>query len=460
LGVRAAREAIELWGGSARSITHLVWGTSTGSIHAPTMDVHLALVLGLRENVERLNIESMGCATGFRCLGVANDIAQSSSNNVILVVCCDIRSSLTNQLPRHTPRAPFDHGDILASALFRDGGGAAIVSSAERCGPLPQMSEGALVPSINGTGVNNSSGTSNINNNNSRVPDSPSMYAPPSPSLLTPISTSNSNDNLFQNTHHNTHNTTPHSHSSHTPLYTSGSSSSTPTHPPIPLHPHAPHQHHHIPALNRVLSNSPSITAMPSPQSHPPPLLAINSYSLSGNGSSHRTAQSSPYARQMQLPASAASSSSSIATSSPATSPVAAATPSPLTILSSPSVSSSIPHVEGGAWYEILSHQSVLIPNTYSLYSFAEGDDTVMHLSMDKEMPHAIERAVAPAVADLLRPFGITADQCCFAIHTAGPKVMAGIARALGIRKERMASSWHTMMRYGDLSGASNLVCI
>ena len=103
-------------------------GTMTGTIHAPTMDTYLARELGLRSDIRRLNVESMGCLTGFRCLALASELAAGRPGNTVLTVVCDIRSALGNQLTAHAAGAPVDRANVIASCLFRDSGGAAIVA--------------------------------------------------------------------------------------------------------------------------------------------------------------------------------------------------------------------------------------------------------------------------------------------------------------------------------------------
>ena len=105
----------------------------TGTIHAPTLDTYLARELGLRSDIKRLNVESMGCLTGFRCLALASELAAARLGNTVLTVVCDIRSALGNQLTAHAPGAPVDRANVIASCLFRDSGGAAIVAA-----PQPQ----------------------------------------------------------------------------------------------------------------------------------------------------------------------------------------------------------------------------------------------------------------------------------------------------------------------------------
>ncbi|XXQ29638.1 Chalcone/stilbene synthase N-terminal domain-containing protein [Plasmodiophora brassicae] len=128
LSVRASKDAIDKWGGDLGSITHMIWGTMTGSIQAPTVDVQVARQLGLSPAVKRLNVENMGCITGFRCLGLARDIAAADPRHVVLVVTADVRSALGNQMSTHVPGTKVDRLHVIVSALFRDGAGAAIVT--------------------------------------------------------------------------------------------------------------------------------------------------------------------------------------------------------------------------------------------------------------------------------------------------------------------------------------------
>lgn len=78
--------------------------------------------------VQRLNVENMGCQGGFRCLAMVQDIAQGRSRNVVLVVVCDLRNSMGNQMVFHDDYTPIDKSTVVSSSLFRDAGGAAIVA--------------------------------------------------------------------------------------------------------------------------------------------------------------------------------------------------------------------------------------------------------------------------------------------------------------------------------------------
>jgi len=132
MALRASKEALEQWGGDKSTITHIVFGTMTGTIHAPTLDIEIARGdtaegLGLQIGIKRVNIEGMGCLTGYRCLGLANDIARSDPRNTVLLIVCDIRSALGNQLSAYEPGTRSFKSDVIASSLFRDSGAAAII---------------------------------------------------------------------------------------------------------------------------------------------------------------------------------------------------------------------------------------------------------------------------------------------------------------------------------------------
>jgi len=130
LALRSATDALKNWGGDKATLTHIVFGTMTGTIHAPTMDIEIAIALGLPSSIKRLNVEGMGCLTGYRALGLASDIARADPSHIVLLVVCDIRSALGNQLSPHKPGSPVDKSNVIVSSLFRDSGATAVVSSA------------------------------------------------------------------------------------------------------------------------------------------------------------------------------------------------------------------------------------------------------------------------------------------------------------------------------------------
>ena len=122
LAAEAAEAALAHWGGDRSRITHLCWGTMTGAMHSPTIDIELATRLGLDPDVERTSIEGMGCLTGFRLLNIGRQLALASPGSRILVVSADLRSALGNAMPQKAQRA-----DIVSVALFRDGASACVL---------------------------------------------------------------------------------------------------------------------------------------------------------------------------------------------------------------------------------------------------------------------------------------------------------------------------------------------
>jgi predicted naringenin-chalcone synthase len=129
MACQAAKNAIlDTNGFTFDKITHLIFGTMTGTISAPSMDILISKELQLNSNVKRLNVESMGCLTGFRLVGLSRDISFQSEDNIILLIVCDIRSALGNQLTEFNSMKPIDKSNVIISALFRDSCGAAIFS--------------------------------------------------------------------------------------------------------------------------------------------------------------------------------------------------------------------------------------------------------------------------------------------------------------------------------------------
>jgi predicted naringenin-chalcone synthase len=107
--------------------------------------------------------------------------------------------------------------------------------------------------------------------------------------------------------------------------------------------------------------------------------------------------------------------------------------------------------------YEIVDHVSCLLPNTRHLALYQEFDDSELHLFLDRKLPDAIFESITGLVEPMLKPHGITPQQCHYFSHTGGPKILRGVASTFGVPEERLASSWHIMKNYGNLSGSSNI---
>ena len=122
LSAAAAREALQGSGYAAEEVTHVVTASCTG-FFAPGPDYLLVRQLGIPTSAERTHIGFMGCAAAFPALRTATRICDAQPGSVVLVVCTELCSL-------HI-RSSSDPEQIVASAVFGDGAGAAVVSSAK-----------------------------------------------------------------------------------------------------------------------------------------------------------------------------------------------------------------------------------------------------------------------------------------------------------------------------------------
>lgn len=116
-----ALQAVEDLGhrASLAGITHLVVASCTGFV-APGIDQIIARRLGLDGGVERTLVGFMGCYAAVAALRVANHIARSDPDSLVLVVTIELCSLHMQDTP--------EIGSLLAQLQFADGAAAAIIS--------------------------------------------------------------------------------------------------------------------------------------------------------------------------------------------------------------------------------------------------------------------------------------------------------------------------------------------
>lgn len=132
LYVAAGRAAIESTPGiDAADVTHVVTVSCTG-FYAPGPDFMIARELGLDAGVERYHLGFMGCYASIPALRLAKQLCEADASAVVLVVSVEL---CTLHL-----RSSNDPDTIVASSLFSDGAGAAIVTARQ-----PEPGERALV---------------------------------------------------------------------------------------------------------------------------------------------------------------------------------------------------------------------------------------------------------------------------------------------------------------------------
>ncbi|MGW6264966.1 type III polyketide synthase [Cellulosimicrobium funkei] len=139
LAEQACRAALDDAGLRPDEVDHVVLTTVTG-VGAPTLDVLVATRLGLRSDVRRTPSFGWGCAGGAAGLARANDLLRGRPRDVALLVAVEL-CSLT--LQRTDPST----ANIVASGLFGDGAGAAVLVGdehrlARRPGPYGRAGAG------------------------------------------------------------------------------------------------------------------------------------------------------------------------------------------------------------------------------------------------------------------------------------------------------------------------------
>lgn len=120
LAYKAAKKAIENWGGDPASITHVISVSCTGMM-APGIEFDLIRLLKLKNSINRLGINFMGCFGAFKGLDVARAYAKEDRCNRILVVCTEL-CSLHFQ-------AKMDSETLVGNSLFADGSAAVVVGT-------------------------------------------------------------------------------------------------------------------------------------------------------------------------------------------------------------------------------------------------------------------------------------------------------------------------------------------
>uniref|UniRef100_A0A0D9XHZ8 Chalcone synthase n=1 Tax=Leersia perrieri TaxID=77586 RepID=A0A0D9XHZ8_9ORYZ len=119
LAESAARKAIAEWGRPATDITHLIFSTYSGC-RAPSYDLQLASLLGLRPTISRTILSLHGCSGGGRALQLAKELAENNRGARVLVVCSEmILMCITSP----------DVTNIVGQTIFGDGAGAVIVGA-------------------------------------------------------------------------------------------------------------------------------------------------------------------------------------------------------------------------------------------------------------------------------------------------------------------------------------------
>ncbi|MBK6848068.1 MAG: hypothetical protein IPG96_11225 [Proteobacteria bacterium] len=123
LCARATRALLERQGLAPDAIDRVIYVNTTG-LATPSIDARLINLLGLRANVRRTPIWGLGCAGGVAGLSHAYQHVVGHPRERVLLCCAEL-CSLT------LLRDDATTSNVVATALFADGAGAALISGAE-----------------------------------------------------------------------------------------------------------------------------------------------------------------------------------------------------------------------------------------------------------------------------------------------------------------------------------------
>lgn len=131
----AAASALDRAGLRADQIDVIVTVSSTG-VATPTLEARVAQRMGFRGDVMRVPVFGLGCAGGVSGLALARDLAAARPGAHVLVVAVET-CTLLFRLDRLTK------ADIIATALFGDGGAAAVLRAGDpRDATRPEIGPG------------------------------------------------------------------------------------------------------------------------------------------------------------------------------------------------------------------------------------------------------------------------------------------------------------------------------
>ena len=122
--IDAAKKALDQAGLTGADVDTVVTVSSTG-IATPTLEARAFDALGFRRDVKRVPVFGLGCAGGVTGLSVAHRLAEAAPGSRVLLVaveCCTL-SLRADELTK---------ANIVAMALFGDGGAACVLSTNAR----------------------------------------------------------------------------------------------------------------------------------------------------------------------------------------------------------------------------------------------------------------------------------------------------------------------------------------
>ncbi|WP_420594619.1 type III polyketide synthase [Deinococcus sp.] len=125
-------------------VTHVITVSCTG-FYAPGPDYDVVRSLGLSPQTQRYHVGFMGCYAAFPALKMAKAFCEADASAVVLVISAELCSI-------HL-RVNDDPDTLIASSLFADGAGAALVSARESLGSPARLRLDAFETTLTPPGV-------------------------------------------------------------------------------------------------------------------------------------------------------------------------------------------------------------------------------------------------------------------------------------------------------------------
>ncbi len=138
LGLQVAERALAQAGMAPTDVDLLITVSCTG-VMIPSLDAHIATIMGFRPDVRRLPITELGCAAGAAGLARTWEYLTAFPDRTALLVAVEI-PTLTFQ------RKDSSQANLISAVLFGDGAAGVVVTGREAPGPRILASECFLFP--------------------------------------------------------------------------------------------------------------------------------------------------------------------------------------------------------------------------------------------------------------------------------------------------------------------------
>jgi alkylresorcinol/alkylpyrone synthase len=138
LGLQVSERALAQAGMAPTDVDLLITVSCTG-VMIPSLDAHIATIMGFRPDVRRLPITELGCAAGAAGLARTWEYLTAFPDRTALLVAVEI-PTLTFQ------RKDASQANLISAALFGDGAAGVVVTGRDAPGPRILASECFLFP--------------------------------------------------------------------------------------------------------------------------------------------------------------------------------------------------------------------------------------------------------------------------------------------------------------------------